>query len=800
MRRMARVTRGLAACGLFGLCACASTEDVAAPAAPPAAPSASSAPLPVPFVPSRPPRPVVDAPYLQEQNHATEVERGLGPLVAVVLPPPGHALERPTQVTPRGLVRRVGGVASVVTIEPGDAPLIGAAASSSGMALVSPSAVYLVAPDGSLSARRAPEGVTLTGVAAGRTMLYLLTNRGLGWIAPAAQAGGQPEWPSSAATPAFAPTAVLEGASELYVGTATTLSAYALPSTPALGEPLWTLAAKDGLAALPVKALVGPVKLPRALDLVVVGAGAGAAEGGLQALAIAGGVPRVLEVPELALGRVPLANPRAASRTSDGGFVVATDGGAYRVLDRGQGPEWRVYNQERWVPSEDLRGVTTDPNVPDGPLWFATAAGMATVTATRMTLEEKLAPFVERVVTRHDRDGAVADSHLLRKGDLTSNIPWDSDNDGSWTSYWLLAECYRHVVTGDPAAKAHFDRALEAMLRLRDLTGTEYFVARSVIRKDGCQLDDCANPDDGAWYESPDRAWWVKRDTSNDEVIAHLFMMGPAYDLCADDRQRARIRAHVGGIMGGIVDHGFRLLDPVTGKVTTYGQFDPPYVLENFAGKLGDGGVRAATVLGGLTLAHYMTGEERFRAAKTRLITEHHYDEVAEQMWDHPLHQGNNDGDELGTEMWTVLLRYESDARLRALWKSGWRKKWDNALGRQRGAWWTFVHAMVGESDADLEVGARWLRLAPVDMIRWDQHNSQRRDLAPAPRPYGPKNTGVRSDGDILPYDERACERWNTDQFRLDGGMGGMLEMDGADVLAPYWMARYYGLIVPAKP
>jgi hypothetical protein len=55
----------------------------------------------------------------------------------------------------------------------------------------------------------------------------------------------------------------------------------------------------------------------------------------------------------------------------------------------------------------------------------------------------------------------------------------------------------------------------------------------------------------------------------------------------------------------------------------------------------------------------------------------------------------------------------------------------------------------------------------------------------------------MRSDGRILPYDERRTDRWNTDQFRLDGGMGGRVEMDGADVLAPYWAARYYGFIVP---
>ncbi|MBM4397958.1 MAG: hypothetical protein FJ087_20015 [Deltaproteobacteria bacterium] len=67
-----------------------------------------------------------------------------------------------------------------------------------------------------------------------------------------------------------------------------------------------------------------------------------------------------------------------------------------------------------------------------------------------------------------------------------------------------------------------------------------------------------------------------------------------------------------------------------------------------------------------------------------------------------------------------------------------------------------------------------------------------------APDPYE-KHGSMRSDGHILPYDERRCDRWNTSQFMVDGGMSATIEMDGADVLAPYWMARYHGWIVPAE-
>jgi hypothetical protein len=738
-----------------------------------------------PFTPYQPPplaAPAVDEPFLQEFNHTSnEVEAGIGALVGVVLPPAlFEGFDQPTQVTPRGIVRHDAGAPTILEIPATDADLLGAAATATGLFVASATTVYEVATDGYFTPHAAPLGTTITGLAPGTTLAWLLTDQGLGWVG----AGVAPTWPAAGGAAA---TAALETGDALLVGAASGVAAYDLPTAATLGAPRWTFDAAD-LTTGPVRALVAAVALPRPLDLVVVG------DDGVQGLDLVGGAPAAVAVPEFAPNRVPLGQPRAAALASDGGFIVATAGGAYRIMERDIGPEWRVYNQERWLPSEDVRGLATDPGVADGPLWFATAAGLATVTAQRMTIEQKLTAFVDRIVQRHDRDGAVADSRLMRKGDLTSSVPWDSDNDGSWTSYWLLAECFRWQVTGAADAKAHFDESLDAMLRLRDVTGTDWFLARAVIRKAGCVLDDCDDPDDGAWFTSPDGEWWVKRDTSNDEVIAHVFMMGHAYDLCADDGQQARIAAHIGGIVGGIMDHGWQLLDPVTGVVTTYGQFDPGYVNEGFQGPYGDGGVRAVEILAGLTLAHYLTGEQRFLDGKQELMDLHGYADNAVNEASYLARPESSDNDEMSTESWFSLLRYERDPALRTRWVDGWRTTYAPMKPHQ-GAWWDMTNAVVGGDAPDVSYAMRWLRLAPVDMIRWDLHNTQRRDLVQSPPPHD--NGSIRSDGYIIPYDERRCDRWNTDQFRDDGGMGGTIEMDAADVLAPYWMGRYYGFIVP---
>ncbi len=554
--------------------------------------------------------------------------------------------------------------------------------------------------------------------------------------------------------------------------------------------------------------MIADVGIPDDLELVVVGqdgiAGYTAIESDEQ-------VP--LEIPVFAAGRVPLNGATDIAKTSDGGFIVTTSGGAIRMIDRGDGPEWRVYNTLRWVADEDVRAVATDDGTYNAPIYFGSDGGMTWVTVEDMSIEQKMALLTEKIVLRHDRDGAVADSRLTVPGDLSTSIPWDSDNDGGWTSYWLIAECMRWKETGAPDAKANFDRSLQAMLNLRLLTGEDWFLARALIRKDGCRLDDCDDPDDGEWYTSPDGEWWVKSDTSNDEVTSHLFMMGPAYDLCADETQKHAIAAHVSNIIGGIIDHGYQLWKP-TGECTTYGQFDPEYV--NFFGLFGDGGQRSAQMLAGLNLAIYMTQDQestmvgkindlppsqKFRDAKTFLMNDdNHYDDNVLTSTEPPGRHGNGDGDELSTQAFFILVQYESDAALKAKWLDGWNRLY-HYLNMQQSAVWDAVQGVITGTVPDMSTPERWFRLYPLDLIRWTMHNSHRLDLIPAPQFYLDKDPlrRMRSDGRIVPSDERPNDRHNTCQFVMDGGWGDNVEMDAADVLAAYWMSRYYDFILPPE-
>ncbi len=738
----------------------------------------------IPFMPKKPENPYIDRPFIEEYNSNPSVyDESQQELIILADTSGSSYYPYPLKVSKKGFFITEDGKERLIEVISEPENLISAAYINEKLIMITKSDIIIHDSKSNTLQKSHYDEILFNSLVCGNNQIYILTDKGIGTYDE-----------DKITLPDLSGNYNIKTAyeSEKFLFAASENRVYAFTRPFAVdSKPDFSVELSGDKSAGIIAGITGDILLPENCDLIVAGSE--------RLLCLnADDVSKAFDIktPEIfTLGRVPLANPRYVTKMWDGGFVVATDGGAYRITDRDGFLEWRVYNYERWVASEDVRHILVNPNKELSTLYFATAKGLSYVEFKRETLEEKLKLFVERIMTRHDRDGAVADSHLIKRGDLSTNIPWDSDNDGSWTSYWLLAECFRYKVTNDPIAKANFDKSLDAMLRLRDLTGTDYFVARAVIRKEGCQLDDCDNPDDGKWYTSPDGKWWVKRDTSNDEVIAHIFMMGHAYDLCADESQKERIRKHIAGIVGGLIDHGYQLIDPVTGKVTTYGQLDPKYVNENPSGKYGDGGVRSAEMIAGLNLAYYMTGEQRFLDAKKFLMQKHHYDDNIENLWDYPFHKGNSDGDEMGTEAFFVLLRYEMDPKLRERWYNGWRKTYENALKYHQGAWWEMVNAVVGADDYKTDVVARWLRFAPVDMIRWNMHNSHRKDLIPPPVNYY-KDAAIRSDGHIIPYNERRCDRWNTDQFRIDGGMGGFIEMDGADVLAPYWMARYYGFIV----
>jgi hypothetical protein len=80
----------------------------------------------------------------------------------------------------------------------------------------------------------------------------------------------------------------------------------------------------------------------------------------------------------------------------------------------------------------------------------------------------------------------------------------------------------------------------------------------------------------------------------------------------------------VDGMVGALVDDGFRLVDPSTGKPTSWGKWDTHW-LNEVRDWSDNRGLRALEMLSYLAAAEEVTGDGRYKKAADMLRTEHGY-------------------------------------------------------------------------------------------------------------------------------------------------------------------------------
>jgi hypothetical protein len=89
-------------------------------------------------------------------------------------------------------------------------------------------------------------------------------------------------------------------------------------------------------------------------------------------------------------------------------------------------------------------------------------------------------------------------------------------------------------------------------------------------------------------------------------------------------------------------------------------------------------------------------------------------------------------------------------------------------------------------------VAVEWLKDTPLDLVDWTMLNSHRKDVVIAT--YRGR-LGELQTNHVLPISERAIHKWNSNPYALDGGSGGVFELDGSFWLLPYWFGRYHRII-----
>ena len=501
---------------------------------------------------------------------------------------------------------------------------------------------------------------------------------------------------------------------------------------------------------------------------------------------------------------MPAQEVRCLSVEDDGALWVGTPLGAVRRI----GDRWSLRHSRRWLPSDQVISIAFDPY---HTAWVATSSGLSAIHRRRMTLEQKAQHYLEICYARHVRPpGLVEQCDFAAPGDVAHFMPRDDDNDGQYTSMYLAMESFRYAATKDPEARDRARRAFHALRFLREVTGTEGFVARTVVPADWTRYHDGnekltaedkvdrmvenprSKPIENRWRLSADGKWRWKGDTSSDETTGHFFGYLHYYDLAADEEEKQAVREHVRRLTDHLLDGGFTLRD-IDGQPTLWGVWspeklhgDPEWRAERWTNGL--------EMLSYLNTAYYITGDEKYRRAYVDLIEKEHYDVFARR----PLAITPSERTQFDHELVAMALMgamKEKDSRYRRIYEDA-LAFWFPRIRNQNSSFYSFVYAaLAGAGAINLEGCLEFLRDEPLELVQWTVDNRERQDVHFTREPTLEEQQINR----LLPPSERAPMRWDGNPWRAVQGEDGTSESSGVHWLLPYWMGRYYGLIEAPK-
>ena len=197
-----------------------------------------------------------------------------------------------------------------------------------------------------------------------------------------------------------------------------------------------------------------------------------------------------------------------------------------------------------------------------------------------------------------------------------------------------------------------------------------------------------------------------------------------------------------------LLRNNYQLID-ADGKPTLWGQWDPGYI-NSIPHSVGDRKLGSAIIIAGLQLGYTLTGKEIYKSEAFRLMNEYGY-------------------------LKNTLVSYNEIKSTQGVIHKG--------VDIGSGDW--------NHSDDEMAFLTYWvLYHYPMDLVRWNVKNSQRKDIVLLPSNFRNQLTK-----DLLPPGETPVHRHNANAFALDGGEGGLSELAGDEYLLPYWMARYLKVI-----
>lgn len=446
----------------------------------------------------------------------------------------------------------------------------------------------------------------------------------------------------------------------------------------------------------------------------------------------------------------------------------------------------------------------------NGSIAAVTPRGISLITSKYMTLEDKANHFDALAVKYYTRNEGYQVARKLRKyGDMESGWLPNSDNDGLFTGVYCASQCFRYKVTGDEEAKANAKKAVEAMIKLTEITGKPGFTARATRYS---HEENFLTGNREEWHvceDNPECEWLG--ETSSDEMTGHYFAYGIYYDLVADKKEKKRIAKVVKTITDHIIDNNFHLTD-VDGIPTTWANWEPD-LLNNDDRWYYERGTNSLEILSFLKTTYHVTGDEKYNQIFDMLIKKHHYAMNCMQYKVEDGHVAHIDDQLDFVNIYPLIVYTDNDAQ-KEIFKMGLTHHWEYERV-ERSPFFNIVYGVLTSNYCDIENAAKSLAEMNLDLIRWPVYNSYRKDIVwdteqesmgiPAQLKYPVEYSSrlvVHYDGNPFICDSGAEEFVNINSKTVNrtstlpgtAGANGMSAMMPYIYLLPYWMGRYYGL------
>lgn len=412
-----------------------------------------------------------------------------------------------------------------------------------------------------------------------------------------------------------------------------------------------------------------------------------------------------------------------------------------------------------------------------------------------ISLAEKARIFQHDMEARFLLDGQAL-CKLLPRRTPSDPVSYNMPDNAYMTGMYLGALSMKYAVTQDAADRAAARRTLEALHLLCTVSGKKGLLVRAAWPVDRPLQDD------GQWRTSPDGKYKWRGDVSSDQMDGVVFGFSVAYDLMADETDKAIIAQDVAALADHVLENGLRIID-VDGNETTWGRYYPTYVrlIEP---------MNALLLLQLLKVAHHVTGEPRFAEAYRNWADEKEYAQAAlrARRSRDPKARGsvNHSDDVLLFLGYEPLLRLEQEPAVREHIVASFRRAYGGTekypgMKPEGNPLYAFLAAKYLEDGEMMGTAVDTLRWFPF-RIKWERgviaQYEQELGFVDEPSPASPEPVA----GAPLPVDRRAktWSAWVQDPYNepLDASENDPVEYNGHDYLLGYWLGRYYGFI-PAE-